>query len=70
MAQVKNPEALISEWKDENYNDSENHAYESGTLFGPGTCAVCGDDEAGLLHAFHGPDGYYDEAILAAIEAD
>lgn len=67
---------IIAQWRAENADDDANHPYdgpdgpdEDGT---PPACLVCGDDQAGLLHAFDPafPPGFHDEAIYEVAAAD
>lgn len=63
------PEQIVAVWRQENIDDEANHDFE-GDVDKPGEkCTTCGDDVAGLLHAFDPglPQGFHDEAIYEVV---
>lgn len=64
-------ERAVAVWLDENRDDPENHAYEGDMNTQTDPCKRCGDNGAGLLHAFDPRFGsdYFSEVILDAFES-
>lgn len=62
------PEEMVAAWRAENKDDEANHNYV-GRDSGAGPCVTCGDDEAGLLHAFdpYFHEGFHDDAIYEVV---